>query len=286
MTDLDNGEKMLVASTWEGQGDLQEVSAAHLLAKVAEQRKQLDRIEALANGYATAATTGTAQPANSVNVLIGRSLSAFPGGPTEVWATTDMAPAHSYEAIYDPARISRADAETAVRTTLAEYSVQVAQFLTEDPPLTAAERGPEWMARYGCNRECQLVHAGPDGEPGWHSTVPVETKLRDLDPDPDPRVAATNPWLAARVVVDNFRPQAYGRTTKVWLDYGTTTGELTPAQAREALTELRGFAAELEAVVDLADAIAVDDFEGDPEILRLDREAEDRRIQAITEGAK
>ncbi|MFB7739601.1 hypothetical protein ACFC08_35680 [Streptomyces sp. NPDC056112] len=52
MTDLDDGQPMLVASTQPGLGDLQVVTPTQLLAKVAEQRQQLDRIEALANEYA------------------------------------------------------------------------------------------------------------------------------------------------------------------------------------------------------------------------------------------
>ena len=61
-------------------------------------------------------------------------------------------------------------------------------------------------------------------------------------------------------------------------------GELTPAQAREALDAMRDFLPRLEAVVAFAEQEAAGDFEGDPEIARLDREAEARRIRAITEG--
>ncbi|WP_075694001.1 DUF6907 domain-containing protein [Streptomyces acidiscabies] len=145
-------------------------------------------------------------------------------------------------------------------------------------PLSADERGTEWMARYGCPPFCQLDHAGADGEPGWHSTAPIETRMRDIDAEGPADV----PFLSAQVVVHNDRPQAYGRHTKLWLHYGLTTGELTPARAREVLTEMRGFCAELEAVVDDAEVIGADDFEGDPEVARLDQEAEDRRIRAIS----
>ncbi|MBZ3918171.1 DUF6907 domain-containing protein [Streptomyces acidiscabies] len=145
--------------------------------------------------------------------------------------------------------------------------------------LSADERGPEWMARYGCPPFCQLDHAGADGEPGWHSTAPIETRMRDIDAEGPADV----PFLSAQVVVHNDRPQAYGRHTKLWLHYGLTTGELTAARAREVLTEMRGFCAELEAVVDDVEVIGADDFEGDPEVARLDREAEDRRIRAISE---
>ncbi|MEU0822273.1 hypothetical protein [Streptomyces mirabilis] len=58
-------------------------------------------------------------------------------------------------------------------------------------------------------------------------------------------------------------------------------GELNPAEARRTLEEMRGFVNRLEHVVKQAEEIARDDFEGDPEIARLDREAEDRRTQVI-----
>ncbi|MEV0183847.1 hypothetical protein AB0I54_31865 [Streptomyces sp. NPDC050625] len=54
MTDLDNGQPTLVASTQGNQGDVQVVTPAQLLAKVNQARAQLDRIEALANEYAAA----------------------------------------------------------------------------------------------------------------------------------------------------------------------------------------------------------------------------------------
>lgn len=119
---------------------------------------------------------------------------------------------------------------------------------------------------------------------GAHMTTPVETELRDIDSDAAWGDDSALPWLAARVVVHDDKPQAYGRTTKVWLDYGVHTGELAPAKAREALKAMREFADRYEALLDFADGVAAGDFEGDPEVARLDHEYEDRRIRAITEG--
>lgn len=113
-------------------------------------------------------------------------------------------------------------------------------------------------------------------------TAPVETALRDIDDQHTARENAEVPFLAAQMVVSDYRPQAYGRRTEVWLSYGTTIGSLTPAKARQALEAMRGFVDQLEAVVDLAEETAAGDFEGDPEIARLDHEAEDRRIEART----
>jgi hypothetical protein len=114
-----------------------------------------------------------------------------------------------------------------------------------------------------------------------HRTTPIESAMRDIDSEAERREL---PWLAAEIVVLDDKPQAYGRKTMVWLHNGRTTGELTPAQAREALVAMREFADRYEALLDLADATAAGDFEGDPEIARLDREAEDRRVRALDDS--
>ncbi|WP_371669998.1 hypothetical protein OG985_21585 [Streptomyces sp. NBC_00289] len=122
-----------------------------------------------------------------------------------------------------------------------------------------------------------------EGLGGWRTTR-VETDLRDIDDQRTPAENGETPFLAAEVVVSDYRSRAYGRKTEVWVSYGLTTGSVTPAKAREVLAAMRGFASQLEAVVDLADEIAEDDFEGDPEIAAADRAAEDLRIKRITEA--
>ncbi|WP_199845138.1 DUF6907 domain-containing protein, partial [Streptomyces scabiei] len=155
--------------------------------------------------------------------------------------------------------------------------------LTRRSSVAAAQRGDTWIARYGCAMpDCVLDHAGKDGEPGWHSTVPIETPTRDIDTDNLGN--EDEPFLAAQITVTNYRPQAYGRRTAVWIHYGVHTGEVAPATARQIAREMRQFAGELEALSDRAEKIAVGDFEGDPEIARLDAEAEQLRIRRITEG--
>ncbi|MEU0035134.1 hypothetical protein [Streptomyces sp. NPDC006333] len=109
-------------------------------------------------------------------------------------------------------------------------------------------------------------------------TAPVETELRDIDDNGSRADVEQNPLLAAQIMVSDYRPQAYGRHTEIWLHYGRSTGSMTPAKAREVLEALRGFLPRLEAVVALAEETSAGDFEGDPEIARLDREAEERRI--------
>ncbi|MFI9760980.1 DUF6907 domain-containing protein [Streptomyces sp. NPDC051963] len=149
-------------------------------------------------------------------------------------------------------------------------------------PLTAAQRGPEWMLRWCCPPWCVNDHTAPCAAE-WHCAFPAEAKLRDAAVDSSGYSGSSDglPWLSAQVVVSNDKPQAYGRRTQVWLSYGVRLGELSPAEAREALGEMRGFVNQLEHVVKQAEKIARDDFGSDPEIARLDREAEDRRIQVI-----
>jgi len=129
----------------------------------------------------------------------------------------------------------------------------------------------------------QSIPAPDDGLGAW-ITAPVETTLRDIDDQCAARENEELPFLAAQMVVSDYRPQAYGRHTNVWLHYGRTTGTLTPAKAREVLAAMRDFTDQFEALLDLAEKTSVGDFEGDPEIARLDREAEDRRIAAVSKA--
>ncbi len=195
-----------------------------------------------------------------VTVLIGRSELDDGKGLAAIWWPV-AGVEYEIEAAYDPAMISLAGAETRLRAQLAERGMAVAEFLNKDGSLTAAQRTltlDEGLAA--------------------HRTAPIETELRDIDSE----TRADLPWLAAEIVVMDDKPQAYGRTTRVWLSYGTATGEMTPAQGREALAVMREFADRYEALLNLADEIAADDFAGDPEIARLDSEAEGARIKART----
>ncbi|MFC7842525.1 DUF6907 domain-containing protein [Streptomyces sp. NPDC057382] len=221
-------------------------------------------------------------PAQRTGITVAYGASPVPGhgSPLDLWATPDMAD-YAYEAVYDASRISTADAEASIREQLAEHNVQVAAFLNEDGPLTARQRGADWMLRWGCTPWCVNDHTSP-GAPEWHSTAPVETDLRNIDSANTPAENAKLPFLAARTVVANDKSQAYGRTTRVWLDFGTSTGEISPAKARQALEAMRRFVTDFEDVVEHAERSAADDFEGDPEIARLDDEYMDRHIRAVS----
>jgi hypothetical protein len=174
---------------------------------------------------------------------------------------------------------------TAMKTALpGEYTPELAAEIIDDitKQLTAL-RQTRTSHLDGILTKAQRTPVYDTGLGAWRTT-PVETKLRDLDDQHTPAENTATPFLAAEMIVTDYRPQAYGRQTEVWLSYGITTGTLTPVQAREALEAMRGFCNQLAAVVELAEESAAADFDGDPEIARLDREAEDRRFKAITEA--
>ncbi|AVH57770.1 hypothetical protein C4B68_20590 [Streptomyces dengpaensis] len=185
-------------------------------------------------------------------------------------------------AAYDPAQISRADAETRLRAQMNAKGITVSAFVdTDGRPADEAREHTEHTESPLTPEQTTLVL--DEGLGAW-VTAPVETALRDIDDQRTARENAEVPFLAAQMVVSDYRPQAYGRHTEVWLSAGTTIGSLTPAKARQALEAMRGFVDQLEAVVTLAEETAAGDFEGDPEVYRLDREAEERRTKAISEA--
>jgi hypothetical protein len=159
--------------------------------------------------------------------------------------------------------------------------------LRQPRPLTAAQRGTEWMNKWGCPGWCVEEHGKP-GAMEWHSTAPVETTLKAADVDSSGYSANGEqlPWMTAQTVVVNDQAQAYGRRTSVWLGYGVHLAEISPAEARMALDAMRAFTLRLAAVIDFAEQVAADDFAGDPEIARLDREADDRRASRVVEGER
>ena len=69
-------------------------------------------------------------------------------------------------------------------------------------PLTAAQRGPEWMNRWGCPGFCVEEHGQPTALEA-HSTAPIETLLRaaDVDCSGYSSNGEAMPWLSAQVVV-------------------------------------------------------------------------------------
>ncbi|MFJ9217883.1 hypothetical protein ACIRJL_17225 [Streptomyces sp. NPDC102383] len=120
----------------------------------------------------------------------------------------------------------------------------------------------------------------PDDGLGAQRTTAIETEAREITDGP----AEDVPWLAAEIVVTDYRSQAYGRHTQLWLHNNRDTAELNVVQARAQVREARAFLDRFEALIDHAETVAAGDYDGDPEVAAADREAEDRRIKAITES--
>jgi len=139
----------------------------------------------------------------------------------------------------------------------------------EQRPLTAAQRGTEWMARWGCPGWCVTEHGQPLALES-HSTAPVETTLRaeEIDCSGYSKNGERLPWMTAQVVVNGDEGEGFGRETRVWLGYGVHLAEISPVEARRALDSLRGFVTQLSAVVDFADQVAADDYAGKGEVAR------------------
>lgn len=159
-----------------------------------------------------------------------------------------------------------------------ETAAAIAAAMTAELRHPTGQPGTDRAQRWGCPTWCVEEHGTP-GALECHSTSVVETRLlaSDMDCSGYSANGESLPWMTVQVVVNNDKAQAYGRQTSVWLGYGLHLAELSPAKAREALDALRAFTDQLAQVVDDAEQIAADDFDGDPEIARLDTEAQDRR---------
>lgn len=153
-------------------------------------------------------------------------------------------------------------ASPAARLALGTAAVQDAEPAREHPEvaslLTEAQRTLTYDANFG-----------------GHRTTPVESTARDIDDGYTTAENAAVPLFTAEVVVTNwkaleaaqadgrFRPGATvdGRFTELWVSHGHTTGTVTPAKGREIAQAMRDFAARLDALCDVADEIAADDYE-------------------------
>ncbi|MFE1250500.1 hypothetical protein [Streptomyces sp. NPDC058741] len=166
------------------------------------------------------------------------------------------------------------------------FVVQAAEATRERADQLAAESADRYIAREhphvaallaepaGLLAEAQRTLTYDEGL-GAHRTAPVESPMRHLDDQYSAEENAAVPLFAAEVVVTDWKSLAPvqvgglfgpggtvdGRFTELWFHHGTSTGTVTPAKAREIAQELRAFAARLEALSDVADEIAADDYE-------------------------
>ncbi|MFJ4987926.1 DUF6907 domain-containing protein [Streptomyces sp. NPDC088732] len=159
--------------------------------------------------------------------------------------------------------------------TQAQRSTTVPARGTAGSILTAAERGVEWTARYGCFAECVLDHAGADGEPGWHQAAAA-----NLTAPSGCKPAGT--VLTSRVTQVSQDADAFGVETKAWVDFEyRDILELTLPQAHEFAAGLRNFLTEFETSLALLEKLAVADRPGDPEVKAQHMADVEARIQAV-----
>jgi hypothetical protein len=155
-----------------------------------------------------------------------------------------------------------------------------------EQPLTAAQRGgPAWLAEYGCPGDwCDMAHDGDDGNPGWHQgrtvAVTAPTKVFSNPSSSAPESVV----LAARINQTTDAADAYGLTTKVWVDVDLEVLELTIPQFRALLAAMRHGLPQWEAMANEAEQLATGDHQGDPEV-RARYEAElTAHLKAIKAG--
>lgn len=115
------------------------------------------------------------------------------------------------------------------------------------PVLTAAERGAEWTATYGCTPICVMNHAEPENNPGWHQgpeamCETLASLVCGWDGD------AGEPLLSARVTTVNDTPEIFGITTRLWVDIAGDTMELSVTEVDQFIAGLEGFLPQLRAL--------------------------------------
>lgn len=102
---------------------------------------------------------------------------------------------------------------------------------------TAEQRGPEWMALYGCTPFCVMDHTAPQGNPGWHQGPTAELMApahfsSQLSSEP------LLPLLSARVNTTNQDAEIFGVRTSLWVDVADDTLELTVAETDQLIEAL------------------------------------------------
>lgn len=139
--------------------------------------------------------------------------------------------------------------------------------------LTAAERGPEWMATYGCTPWCAMDHSEPGDTADWHQAAPaIIPPIEDAHHDGD-----TEPFLAAHVTTSNAIPDVYGIHTELWIWTGGDSYELDEEQTDRLIANVEAFLPQLRAARALLAEARRSDRPCDPVArAKADAELEDR----------
>ncbi|MFJ9939330.1 DUF6907 domain-containing protein [Streptomyces erythrochromogenes] len=147
-------------------------------------------------------------------------------------------------------------------------------------PITAAQRGADWIALYDCVGWCTLDHAGADGQPGWHQgpllTAPAPAPNVNALPTNEPRSL-----FEARVTQTREEAAVWGIDSKIWLDCGGESMELTVAATDEFIASTEAFLLKLRGLRDHLAVVSRDDFPADEAKKAAYMAAQDARIKAI-----
>lgn len=124
------------------------------------------------------------------------------------------------------------------------YAALLGHSVQLPPAITAAERGPEWMATYGCTPNCTMDHPGADGQPGWHGgtkvAVSMTGELNDSERDNQPE-----DLLTARVVTVNDSAEIFGIESTLWVQIIGESMELSLPQVDHLIGSLETFLPQL-----------------------------------------
>ncbi|QXE36946.1 hypothetical protein KQY30_24795 [Streptomyces sp. GMY02] len=127
--------------------------------------------------------------------------------------------------------------------------------------LTAAQRGPEWMAKHLCPDWCVIKHGAPytsETHEGPEVTAPSPIPFADRDPGDGESLV-----LAARVIQLNQDPHIWGVKTQVWVDVDRQTLELDVEETDRLIERLEQFLPQLRAVRDHLVEASAGDFPED-----------------------
>jgi hypothetical protein len=146
--------------------------------------------------------------------------------------------------------------------------------------LTAADRGPEWMATYACTPWCAMDHSEPGATAEWHQAAPaIIPPLGDARHDGD-----TEPFLTAHVTTSNVIPEVYGIQSELWIWTGRDSYELDEEQTDRFIAYVEAFLPQLRAARALLAEARKSDRPCDP-VARAKADAElEERLAARREA--
>ncbi|MFI7895301.1 DUF6907 domain-containing protein [Streptomyces sp. CACIS-1.16CA] len=139
--------------------------------------------------------------------------------------------------------------------------------------LTAAERGPEWMATYSCTPWCAMDHNSPGNTFEWHQAAPAIIPPLDVLHDE----GDGEPFLTAHVTTVNFEPDVFGIESELWIWSGGRSYELDEEQTDRLIADIESFLPHLRAARTLLAEARKGDRPCDPAArAKADAEREER----------